>query len=541
MPRLPRLNLNRNLWASSSDDDDDSDHNNIRNAPKSNRLRPMELLQPIRFSWNDDNHGCLSWSLSAAYPSFDQVPGTSQHNHLLLPNIPRKLLTNEQRHCYENRHSFLPSFEFMDEYMNNNFPSFFVLLYRKLFTDLSQRLHVNDAVIDYNYRRLRKCVDLMIQQRIDYGLQKHALSDGDMSLHEYSIALEFYLQMDKNIFFMKTCSFRGAVAHTSSNFQGIFCLTEPYASYGMSPCKTSNCRFCYPPGNISKRTPQHQAVVKFSSAQNHRFVNGYRSILNCPATCQTRNILYVLTCPCGQYDYIGYTTLTLGQRLAYHRQHGNRIMHEFILGQKNIQRVQTNPKTFETLVKDDMLLYRHSARCPVAMQLFLQCNPQYWPLIPMLAPDAQYDNRSYKLPVSIPSDPTSPIVTNTHTRSDQEAGCCMTDLPPFPSKTYTFSTRQCAHQFEYFKNKQDYILPDFNLDLYQAAIVAVLPDDCSQTFYRLLEALFVTHAETKLNTMGHLEQNGAQRTRPKLDIVADRGDWCRNLYRHRSLSLPPMS
>ena len=120
-----------------------------------------------------------------------------------------------------------------------------------------------------------------------------------------------------------------------------------------------------------------------------------------------------------------------------------------------------------------MLLYKHSARCPAAMQLFLDCNSQYWPFIPMLEQDAQKDNQLYQLPPSIPPDPSSPLMTSSHTRTDHEAGCSMTNLPPLPSRQYTFSTRQSAQQFLYFKNRQDYYWPNFNLNLYRAAIIAL--------------------------------------------------------------------
>ena len=56
--------------------------------------------------------------------------------------------------------------------------------------------------------------------------------------------------------------------------------------------------------------------------------------------------------------------------------------------------------------------------------------------------------------------------------------------------------------------------------------------------YRLLEALFITHAQTKLNTLGHLENNIGEAmnktlpsNRSNMNIIADRGDWCRNLLR----------
>lgn len=120
-----------------------------------------------------------------------------------------------------------------------------------------------------------------------------------------------------------------------------------------------------------------------------------------------------------------------------------------------------------------MLLYRHSARCPAAMQLFLDCNPHYWSFVPMLQQDAQQENRYYSLPASIPIDPTSSVSSSVHLRSDHDAGSCMTDLPPLPSNEYTFSSRQCVEQFQYFQNKRDYRWPNFNLDLYNAKIIAV--------------------------------------------------------------------
>jgi hypothetical protein len=129
--------------------------------------------------------------------------------------------------------------------------------------------------------------------------------------------------------------------------------------------------------------------------------------------------------------------------------------------------------TYRTLVKDRMLLYRHSARCPKAIQIFLDLNPHYWPLIPMPIHEAQRENQSYILSPTIPEDPTSHVITSIHTRSDHMSGSCMVDLPPFPSNQYTFSTRQCVEQFQFFKIKEDLRMPNCNLDLYNATIVAV--------------------------------------------------------------------
>lgn len=78
-------------------------------------------------------------------------------------------------------------------------------------------------------------------------------------------------------------------------------------------------------------------------------------------------MIYVLTCPCGQVDYIGATSQSLRDRLisihifssAYvcmfsieHREHGDRIMHEFLLGQENITRDLPRPKSDEYVEQD---------------------------------------------------------------------------------------------------------------------------------------------------------------------------------------------
>jgi len=126
------------------------------------------------------------------------------------------------------------------------------------------------------------------------------------------------------------------------------------------------------------------------------------------------------------------------------------------------------------LTKDGMLLYRHSARCSIAMQWFLNCNPDYyWCFVPMTKEQAEIENKFYVLPLSIPTDPTSPVITGRYRRSDLAAGTFMTNLPPLPSNYYTFSTRQCAEQFQIFKNERNLLMPNNNLDLYNAAIVAV--------------------------------------------------------------------
>jgi hypothetical protein len=120
-----------------------------------------------------------------------------------------------------------------------------------------------------------------------------------------------------------------------------------------------------------------------------------------------------------------------------------------------------------------MLLYRHSARCPKVMHMFMQRNPHFWPFVPMRHDDAMQDNSSFVLPASIPNDPTSPIPSQCHRRSDHDVGTCMIELPPLPNSNYTFSLRQCAQQFQLFRDEQNPLKANMDLDLYNASIVAV--------------------------------------------------------------------
>ena len=106
---------------------------------------------------------------------------------------------------------------------------------------------------------------------------------------------------------MKTCSFRGAhprwMDETNPNsIEGLFCIDPPETRYLMLPCTNSSCFCCYQPLDIScRRAPS----VRFALEQPHRFVNGYQIYLNAHTTCRTTHFLYVLTCPCGQLDFIG--------------------------------------------------------------------------------------------------------------------------------------------------------------------------------------------------------------------------------------------
>lgn len=59
--------------------------------------------------------------------------------------------------------------------------------------------------------------------------------------------------------------------------------------------------------------------------------------------------------------------------------------------------------------------------------------------------------------------------------------------------------------------------------------IILVPDSCSETFQRLIESLFITHAETKLNMIGHLDMTGI----PTTTEFDERGLWCEHLRRFR--------
>lgn len=244
--------------------------------------------------------------------------------YLLLANIPCKSLkvndffppiysidlvdklTESERRHRSSSSSLQPTLKVMD--LNPSIPSFLREKYQQFFGDLLQRLKVNLTILDYNYTRLNQYMNMLIeQQTVIFKLRPHEIQYIDE--HEYPLALEFYLQFDINLFYMKTCSFR--FARPRSFNEGLFCAQTPEARYELATC--GNCALCYPQYDMTYRVQKY--IVKFSQTYEHTFVSGYRTILNCSAICHTKNIIYALTCPCGKVDYIGATRLTLPDRL----------------------------------------------------------------------------------------------------------------------------------------------------------------------------------------------------------------------------------
>ena len=109
---------------------------------------------------------------------------------------------------------------------------------------------------------------------------------------------------------MKTCSFRQAKPRSLN--EGLFCINDPNPQYGLSAC--NNCPLCVPRYNLTCRE-ELGAMIRFGSKHGFTFRNGYETILNCPADCQTRNLIYVMLCPCRRFEYTGETSQRLNDRL----------------------------------------------------------------------------------------------------------------------------------------------------------------------------------------------------------------------------------
>ncbi len=78
--------------------------------------------------------------------------------------------------------------------VNTRIPSFFWPIYQEIFANVSEHLHIDMAIIDYNYARLFKCIDIWSKERIfRFRKTQHEVT---LDQREYAIALEFYLQID---------------------------------------------------------------------------------------------------------------------------------------------------------------------------------------------------------------------------------------------------------------------------------------------------------------------------------------------------------
>jgi len=132
--------------------------------------------------------------------------------------------------------------------------------------------------------------------------------------------------------------------------------------------------------------------------------------------------------------------------------------------------------TFRELAADNMLLYKHSTCCSSAMQIFLDCNPQYWYFVPMSKMEAQAQNLGFDLSYDYfirGQTSSSSSISNIHTNREVKASSNIQYSPPIPPENYTFSAYQHAKQLQLIKDKHNQLVPNSNLDLYNTTIVAI--------------------------------------------------------------------
>ncbi|CAF5010673.1 unnamed protein product, partial [Rotaria sp. Silwood1] len=117
-----------------------------------------------------------------------------------------------------------------------------------------------------------------------------------------------------------------------------------------------------------------------------------------------------MTCPCDQYDYVDSTAATLPDAMAYHREHGNRTIHEKLT----------------------------------------DCNSIYWYFIPLRREEELADNIVYTRGASIGNPDLAYIMATMAITNDRVAQYL--NPVPLPPAAYVFSYRQLQRQREFFEN-----------------------------------------------------------------------------------------
>ena len=182
--------------------------------------------------------------------------------------------------------AYITSFDLIEHNLEMIDPvqdSFMLSIYRQLLYNLSLKWEVSIPILDHNLARLRqcakKCLEQIQQQERQENLQfiSSLPTTATFSIEELPLALEFYLQIDVDLFYMKTCSFHQAKPIEET----IFCMKSPEIHYSLSACNKPHCNCCHPiypriyPGQIE--------AVQFNLKEKYQFLNGYQSILNCSA------------------------------------------------------------------------------------------------------------------------------------------------------------------------------------------------------------------------------------------------------------------
>ena len=131
---------------------------------------------------------------------------------------------------------------------------------------LSRLWDIDYTILNHNLKRLIQISNLFGANRI----HRFSMSSHEVYLNEYdySIALEFFLQMDQHLFYMKTCTYGGATR--LSNEKCILSMDEPQLRYGMNQCHRTSCCLCHPLYNLTYR--MDQPIVQFGPYHQHQFM-----------------------------------------------------------------------------------------------------------------------------------------------------------------------------------------------------------------------------------------------------------------------------
>ncbi|CAF2056892.1 unnamed protein product [Rotaria magnacalcarata] len=433
-------------------------------------------------------------------PTFPSMTYTHEPD-LLLANIPLDVLSTQE--LTHRQPSLYPaSFQIRNPHPPAG--SFMMTQYQKYFIPILERFKMDTSILDHNYFRLHEFMNLFRSSRLRQLGQKKSAEDllplGDTEIPQL---FEFYLQMDVDLFYMKTCSYHGA--QPRSIHEGIFCLETPQCLYTMSKC--NQCELCIPTDNTLS--------ALFDNYNRHRFVNGYESILNCPVDCNTKNFIYVLTCACHEFDYICETKFSLGRRLQDHRQIANNLIRKLLFGKENFKTIPLNKELASIISnKGTMQLYQHTSQCSKAIQLLLDENPTYWPFVPKTTIEVNQDDAHYHRMHATTTDKSRFNQNESTTR--------FLNNIPVPPHGFKFSQRQIEQQIQFFQTNK--LLEPFHdqVNIYNGTIIAVLPPNTTDLFRRMVHSLFVTHTEAKLNTLGHLF------SLPQYHTIRN-GLWCANL------------
>jgi len=94
-----------------------------------------------------------------------------------------------------------------------------------------------------------------------------------------------------DLFYLKTCSFRQAKPIEET----IFCSNTPEIRYHFTPCQKSTCSCCRPLFSRISSTEQIPAAppLPFYNQGKYQFLNGYQTILNCPAVNSSSFLFFI--------------------------------------------------------------------------------------------------------------------------------------------------------------------------------------------------------------------------------------------------------